>query len=148
MSRIVSTLFVTFFFTFFTFRVIMIKKGDFAMGNFQSVLKTLRKSFGLTQDELANKLEVSRSTIGMYESGSREPDYKTLGAIADFFNVNTDYLLGRTSATTIPPNNYSSDENVVEFLQKNPDYKVLIDAVCKVKKNDIDLVKQMLERFS
>lgn len=39
------------------------------MGSFQSVLKSLRKSFGLTQDELANKLDVSRSTIGMYENG-------------------------------------------------------------------------------
>ena len=118
------------------------------MSDFANRFKELRLKAGLTQDQLSENLGISRSTIGMYESGSREPDYKTLGAIADFFNVDTDYLLGRTSANTILPNNYSSDENVVEFLQKNPDYKVLIDAVCKVKKNDIDLVKQMLERFS
>ena len=37
------------------------------MGNFQNILKTLRKAKGLTQDELARKLEISRSTIGMYE---------------------------------------------------------------------------------
>jgi len=121
------------------------------MGSFQSVLKSLRKSFGLTQDELANKLDVSRSTIGMYENGSREPDYETLEAIADFFNVDTDYLLGRTTKTTILPEHYYLDEDAreaAEFLHKNPDYKVLFDASRKVKKEDIEFVKQMLDRFS
>ena len=66
------------------------------MGNFQSVLKSLRKSNNLTQEDLAKALKVSRSTIGMYENGSREPDYETLEAIADYFNVDIDYLLGRT----------------------------------------------------
>ena len=42
-------------------------------------------------------LKVSRSTIGMYETGSREPDFETCEAIADIFNVDMDYLLGRTS---------------------------------------------------
>lgn len=70
------------------------------MANFQSVLKLLRKSKGLTQDDLAKALKVSRSTIGMYENGSREPDYETTEAIADYFNVDIDYLLGRTLKTT------------------------------------------------
>ncbi|MGN1205511.1 MAG: helix-turn-helix domain-containing protein [Eubacterium sp.] len=121
------------------------------MGSFQSVLKSLRKSFGLTQDELANKLDVSRSTIGMYENGSREPDYETLEAIADFFNVDTDYLLGRTTKTTVLPEHYYLDDDAreaAEFLHKNPDYKVLFDASRKVKKEDIEFVKQMLDRFS
>ena len=121
------------------------------MGSFQLVLKSLRKSSGLTQDELANKLDVSRSTIGMYESGAREPDYETLEAIADFFNVDTDYLLGRTSKTTVLPDHYYLDEEAreaAEFLHKNPDYKVLFDASRKVKKEDIDFVRQMIDRFS
>lgn len=121
------------------------------MGSFQSVLKSLRKSFGLTQDELANKLDVSRSTIGMYENGSREPDYETLETIADFFNVDTDYLLGRTTKTTVLPEHYYLDEDAreaAEFLHKNPDYKVLFDASRKIKKEDIEFVKQMLDRFS
>lgn len=121
------------------------------MGSFQSVLKSLRKSFGLTQDELANKLDVSRSTIGMYENGSREPDYETLETIADFFNVDTDYLLGRTTKTTVLPEHYYLDEDAreaAEFLHKNPDYKVLFDASRKVKKEDIEFVRQLLDRFS
>lgn len=70
------------------------------MGNFYSVLKSLRTANGLTQEELAKALKISRSTVGMYENGSREPDYETLEAIADFFNVDIDYLLGRTNKTT------------------------------------------------
>ena len=67
------------------------------MSNFSNILKSLRKASNLTQEELANSLKVSRSTIGMYENASREPDYEQLEAIADFFNVDTDYLLGRTT---------------------------------------------------
>lgn len=73
------------------------------MGDFQNIFRRLRTSAGLTQVEIAEKLEISRSTIGMYETGAREPDFETLEKIADFFNVDTDYLLGRTSRTTLLP---------------------------------------------
>ena len=71
------------------------------MGDFQNVFKKLRMSLGYTQAELADILGISRSRIGMYETGAREPDFETLEIIADFFNVDTDYLLGRTNKTTI-----------------------------------------------
>lgn len=73
------------------------------MGNFQNIFKRLRISAGLTQVEMASKLGISRSTIGMYETGAREPDFETLEKIADFFNVDTDYLLGRTNKVAILP---------------------------------------------
>lgn len=73
------------------------------MSNFETVLKALRISSGMTQGDLAKQLKVSRSTIGMYESGQRNPDPNTLEAIADIFNVDVDYLLGRTSKTTVLP---------------------------------------------
>lgn len=73
------------------------------MGKFQNILKSLRATKGLTQDELSKQLNISRSTIGMYEKGAREPDFETLELIADYFNVDTDYLLGRTTKTTYIP---------------------------------------------
>ena len=73
------------------------------MGKFQNILKSLRSSHGLTQEELSKNLKISRSTIGMYESGARQPDFETLELIADYFNVDTDYLLGRTNKTTYIP---------------------------------------------
>ena len=66
------------------------------MANFGSILKNLRTSRGITQGELATMLDVSRSTVGMYETGGREPDFETMEAIADIFNVDMDYLMGRT----------------------------------------------------
>ncbi len=69
------------------------------MGGFNKILKKLRASKSVTQDELAKALNISRSAIGMYEKGDREPDYETLEAIADYFNVSIDYLLGRESKT-------------------------------------------------
>ena len=73
------------------------------MGNFQNVFRQLRLSSNLTQNEMAEKIGISRSTIGMYETGAREPDFETLEKIADYFNVDTDFLLCRTSQTTLLP---------------------------------------------
>ncbi len=64
------------------------------MGEFSKRLKKLRIDKSLTQDELAPELGVSRSTLGMYETGKREPDFETLETIADFFNVDMNYLIG------------------------------------------------------
>lgn len=69
------------------------------MGDFQNILKNLRMSRGYTQAEFADALNISRSRIGMYETGAREPDFETLEMIADFFHVDTDYLLGRADRT-------------------------------------------------
>ena len=64
------------------------------MGEFAKRLKNLRLNKHLTQDELAPELGISRSTLGMYETGKREPDFETLETIADFFNVDMNYLIG------------------------------------------------------
>ncbi len=59
-------------------------------------LRELRAETTKTQKEIASAIGVSVSTIGMYETGRREPDNALLIKIADFFGVTTDYLLGRT----------------------------------------------------
>lgn len=58
-------------------------------------LKMLRESKGITQAELSSMLSISPSTVGMWEQGRRVPDYENLKRIADYFNVSTDFLLGR-----------------------------------------------------
>lgn len=59
---------------------------------FGDILKDLRKSADLTQEEFGKLIGVSRSTVGMYEQGKREPDFETMEKIADYFNVSLDYL--------------------------------------------------------
>lgn len=56
-------------------------------------LKELRKERNLTQRQLGEILNISASTIGMYEQGRSNPEVATLKKIADFFEVTTDYLL-------------------------------------------------------
>ncbi|MCY9664510.1 helix-turn-helix domain-containing protein [Paenibacillus alginolyticus] len=56
----------------------------------------LREKRGLTQEELSNKIGISRAALSHYETNRREPDYETINKIANFFNVTVDYLLGRT----------------------------------------------------
>lgn len=50
-------------------------------------IRTMRKSRGMTQEDLARAIGQSASSITMYETGRREPDFETLEALADVFNV-------------------------------------------------------------
>lgn len=59
-------------------------------------IKELRKDKKLTQRELAQKLEIDNTTVSKWEADVYEPDTNTLNKLADFFEVTTDYLLGRT----------------------------------------------------
>lgn len=61
-------------------------------------IKLLREELGLKQEELAKKLSVSPSAIGMYERDLREPNNELTLRIANFFNVSIDYLLGKSDA--------------------------------------------------
>ena len=72
------------------------------MGLFGSTLRKLRVGTGLSQNELSKFIGISKSSINMYERGEREPNFETLETIADFFNVDTDYLLGRESSDAQP----------------------------------------------
>lgn len=67
---------------------------------FSERLKLLRKNAEVTQDQLAQYLQVSRSTIAGYETKNRQPDYDKLYMIAQFFHVSTDYLI---SGVESPP---------------------------------------------
>ena len=55
-------------------------------------IKFLRELKGWTQTELAERLGISRSAVGNYEQGTREPDFETLENLADTFNCNLSYL--------------------------------------------------------
>jgi DNA-binding XRE family transcriptional regulator len=65
---------------------------------FSDKLKELRTKKGLSQEELAQKLFITRETVSRYESGTRSPDLATLKRIAVFFDVSLDELLGNERA--------------------------------------------------
>lgn len=70
------------------------------MATFTQVLRRLREYKGLTQEELAKQLNITRTRLASYEQGTRQPDLELLEIIADYFNVNMDFLLGRESSAS------------------------------------------------
>ena len=68
---------------------------------FKERLKELRKMNGITQKELAEHLGFTHVAVVKWENGQREPDFSTVVKIARFFNVSTDYLLGKTDEPSI-----------------------------------------------
>lgn len=59
-------------------------------------IKNLREEFGYTQQDLANKLDSSKSVIGLYESETRKPSMEVLIKLSEIFNVSIDYILCKT----------------------------------------------------
>lgn len=108
------------------------------MADFSKILRLLRHEKLLSQQELADRLGISKSSINMYERGERQPNFETLEKIADFFHVDIDYLLGRTSRTpkVIPPPNtlaahFDEDEYTEEELEKIKEYAEFIKSTRK-----------------
>lgn len=81
---------------------------------FGTRLRDLRKQQKLTQAELAKKLKISASTIGMYEQNRRAPDSQTITDFANFFSVSVDYLLGRTDNIFSPLKFYREDKGLTQ----------------------------------
>lgn len=67
------------------------------MVKFNERLRQLRTAKDLSQFEFAKQIGISKSSVNMYERGEREPNFKMLEVIADYFNVDMDYLLGKTN---------------------------------------------------
>lgn len=61
--------------------------------NFSEKLLTLRKAKGLTQEQLAEQLDVSRQSVSKWESGQASPELEKIAALSTIFDVTTDYLL-------------------------------------------------------
>lgn len=67
---------------------------------FKERFKKLREEKGLTQSQLAEELNIARTSISNYELGTRRPDIDVLITVADYFKVTTDYLTGRSELKT------------------------------------------------
>ena len=85
-------------------------------------LKRLRKERGLTQVELAEKLNLSQSTIASWENGKRRPDLDLLPIIADFFGVSVDEIYGQEPHEKTPTP--ALDDALVDLLVNLPPAQV------------------------
>ncbi|WP_217581001.1 helix-turn-helix domain-containing protein [Lysinibacillus sp. GbtcB16] len=85
-------------------------------------LKALRTQQRKTQQEMADLLGITRQGYAKYENNLGEPDNSTLAKLADYFEVSTDYLLGRTdnSANT----QQEKDEAAFQAFANDPELNV------------------------
>ena len=82
-------------------------------------IAALRRSAGWSQAELAQRLQVSPSAVGMYEQGRREPSAATLVAMSQAFGVSTDYLL--TGRPLNPPDQQALSRTLLGSLEGSVD---------------------------
>ena len=83
---------------------------------FNEKLQELRKQKGLTQEELAQALFVSRTAVSKWESGRGYPNLESLKAIADFFGVTVDELLSGVELLTVAEKNSRQKEDHIRDL--------------------------------
>lgn len=86
---------------------------------FSDRLKELRRRHNMTQNDLAKATKISRSALGMYEAGHREPNFETLEILADYFNVDMNTLLNKTTPPNTAALRISKDErDLNKFLER------------------------------
>ncbi|MCL2083805.1 MAG: helix-turn-helix domain-containing protein [Oscillospiraceae bacterium] len=100
-------------------------------------LRELRTSNKLTQQEVAERLQLSRDAYSLYELGKRQMNYDTIRLLADMYNVSVDYLLGRYESNPIL---LSKDET--ELVDQ---YRLLDDRGKETVKAGIAFVKSYID---
>jgi len=107
-------------------------------------ITALRKEAGLTQEQLAKRLNITRSALSQYELGSRNPDYDLLLKIADFFEVTVDYLLGKPKSESV------IKEEKASYNVGDPDLQIAFreasDFSEEAKQQTIDFIKYLKEK--
>lgn len=109
------------------------------MASFSEILKYLRNRAGYTQQELADKIGVSKQVICMYEKGRRRPSYEVEEAIADVFNVSLDVLRGIDEEIKD-----ADTARIVRQIQKRPELKDLVIHLCKMDDETIGKITMIV----
>jgi transcriptional regulator with XRE-family HTH domain len=84
-------------------------------------IRLLRKEKGMTLRALSEELEIPFTTLGNYERGDRQPSFETFKALADYFEVSIDYLVGRVDARNMDEYLLQTDFELLDQLLKQTD---------------------------
>lgn len=98
-------------------------------------IRTMRKSRQMTQEDLAKSIGQSASSITMYETGRREPDFETLEALADVFNV--------PLSSIVSDEKYDSGVRYASEQPKNDDIRLLIRGLNKLTPEQVAQAKSV-----
>ena len=105
-------------------------------------LKEIREARGITQRQAAIDLNMSPTVYNRYEKGLREPSNVVLIAIANYFGVSVDELLGRESVSE--QENIDTD-SIRERYRRDPAYRLLFDAAENAKPEHLRAAAAMLK---
>ena len=87
-------------------------------------IKNLRRKYRLSQEELAERLQVSRQSVSKWECGSSTPEIEKIVQLSNLFQVTTDYLLSDANDNNdIAPSTEGSDLNRLSVKKRNKKYK-------------------------
>lgn len=103
-------------------------------------LKKLRNKKGVSQQKLADAIEVSQQSINKYENHKIEPDIQTLIKLADYFETSVDYLIGHTDIDHVMEAVYSYD--------LNEDEESLISNYRKLSKKQKESIRLIMENYT
>lgn len=115
---------------------------------FSERLRYYLNKYDITQLELSKRLGVGTTSVYNWCNGIKTPRMDKVDAMCKIFHCKRSDLMEEPKDET---SNYYLDDDAAaaaQFLYENPDYKVLFDATRKVKPEDIQLVKELLDRFS
>lgn len=109
------------------------------MSHFSEKLIQLRKTRGLSQQQLAEALGLSRSAIGMYETGKREPDMDVLQLLSDYFMVDMNTLVS-------PPSGETNElTELLETLRSREDMRMLFKLARDATPEDVQKAVEIIE---
>lgn len=109
---------------------------------FGEKLKRLREEKGLTQENIARRLCISRATVSKYESGRRKPDIETMKTLSKYYGVSVDYIIGMTETaafSSIDEDDFKSDCNNTEDPDNITKDEDIFRLAVKIKKHNLDL---------
>ncbi len=117
---------------------------------FSSNLQKYMDLTGKNQINLINDLGFNKSAVSTWCNGTRLPRMDKIDALARYFGIRRSDLIEEKSDSPLDSHYYLDEDarEAAEFLHKNPDYKILFNAARKIKKEDIYLIKQIMDRFS
>lgn len=107
---------------------------------FAKRLVYLRKLNKKTQKQISEILGVTRPAYTAYEKGNRQPDYDTLLKLANYFDVSTDYLLGKSDDPT------STEEKFESFI-KDPELRRWFKELPNSEEEDLARLKRIWEAY-
>lgn len=112
-------------------------------------IKTLCKEKGVTVTGTEKELGFAKGSL--CKVNTSKPSMEKVQKLAEYFGVSVQYLMnGQKEDTQKEDANYYFDDearDLAQFMFENPEYKVLFDASRKVKREDIEFVKQMIDRM-